>query len=104
MKFNMIVDHGMPLIALLCDYSMNCQVITSRHFIPLLQISLFYLFTNMVYSVAGYPPYPNMDWKSFEGIILPVSMCLTTIGVFKALEYLNYKKLMSTNRKNSVIL
>jgi hypothetical protein len=58
----------------------------------------------MVYSVSGYPPYPSMDWKSFEGIILPVGISFTTIIVFFLLEFINYKKLMKANKKNSIIL
>ena len=58
----------------------------------------------MLYSVSGHPPYPEMDWKSIDGIIYPVVISLVTILIFYVLEFVNYKKLMKYNKKNSVIL
>lgn len=71
-----ILDHSIPLIALMIDFSYNCIPFVYRHFQITLVLTLVYTVFNIIYSIKVEPIYPIADFKSpltflypFGGII-----------------------------------
>lgn len=87
------MDHFVPLLALLIDYTMNCQPIIRRHFLIVIIIAFIYILVLMGYSISGFPPYPNMNWDSWRGTLIPILILALTIVLFFLLEVITKKKL-----------
>ena len=92
-KLNLIIDHFVPLLALLTDYCMNCQPIIRRHFLVVIIIAFIYILVLMGFSISGYPPYPNMNWDSWRGTLIPILILFLTIVLFFLLEVITKRKL-----------
>lgn len=89
----MILDHTLPLLALLVDYGMNCQPFIRRHFLVCLFMAFCYNIVLLAYSLANDSPYPWIDWSSFRGTLEPILSVILTIVLFWLTEYITKRKL-----------
>lgn len=92
-KVDLIMNHSVPLVAMLTDYSMNCQPFLKRHFLIAVLFLGAYLSVLMTYSINGNNPYSNIDWDSFKGTLIPIMMVFASFALFFLLEAVNRCKL-----------
>lgn len=68
------LDHLIPIIVLMIDFSFNCIPFIWRHFWVSMVVCIIYSIFNMVYTLKVSPIYPVIDYSSTLGIIVPISI------------------------------
>lgn len=88
-----IVDHYVPLIILIVDYVISNPVFVLRHVIFSFTYGLMFMFVNMIVSLADKPTYATMDWKSAQGILIPLALLLAFPLIHVVLYYVTRYRL-----------
>ena len=87
--FANLFDHGIPIIALWIDWSLNRIYVEWNQLYPNLLVFVFYGLINITYSKAkGKPVYPPLSWDSFGSWALGFACIPLAFGFYTALYYL----------------
>lgn len=92
-KTNLIMDHTIPIIALVLEYFLANPVFIKRHIYAILSIILIYLPVYMYFIFTGNPPYPQIDLKSATNFFYTLLFGLSIIFLFLLLEMCTKLKL-----------
>jgi len=92
-KAMMIMDHSVPLVALLTEFFMSNQPFVKRHIWVSGFVGVLYGLVNFVATVSGYPPYSIVSYDSFWGVILSLCNGLFFFLIAFALVWLSKRKL-----------
>ena len=90
---NLWMDNTIPLIALLAEFLISNQPIVQRHFFLQLMVMASYVFVNIAYTLAGYPPYKENEWHTVGGFFTCIGMFAFGILVFFIMARINLYKL-----------
>ena len=99
-----IVDHYLPLIILVTDYIISNPVFVLRHVIFSFGYGLLFMFVNLIVSLAGTPTYATMDWRSVQGVLIPLALVLAFPLIHVILYYVTRFRLQRDPFKNQTIL
>lgn len=96
------MDHSLPLVVLLIDFSINCVPIIWRHFFISFAVGLVYMLMNMIYSVDVKPVYPVLTWQGPLGVILPILIMAVTFGIHLLTQKCNKFKLKKYKKASAL--
>jgi hypothetical protein len=92
-KTNLIMDHTIPIIALLLDYFLANPVFIKRHIYAVLIIIIIYLPIYMYFIFTGNPPYPQIDLNSAKNFFYTLLFGLSILCLFLFIEMCTKLKL-----------
>lgn len=88
-----ILDHSIPLIVLMIDFSYNCIPFLWRHFLCTLGVAIGYAIFNIIYSLHIDLIYPILDYRTPFGALFPALGLLWTFLMYYMLVFFSQKKL-----------
>lgn len=93
-----VLDHSVPLIVLMIDFSYNCIPFLWRHFLVTLTVALVYVIFNMSWTLSVDSIYPMIDYSSALGIVLPILCIIWTVLMYYLLVFISERKLKRSNK------
>ena len=97
-----MLDHTVPLLVLMIDFSYNCVPFTGRHFLITLSCGSLYALFNISYTLKIDPVYPSVDFTKFYHYLYPLGALLWSVMLFYCIVYFSKVKLKRS--KKSVAL
>jgi hypothetical protein len=99
-KTNLIMDHIVPITALIFDYFLSNPIFIRRHIYAIVLIIFVYLPIYMYFIISGNPPYPNLDLYSVKNLFFNVLIGFSIAGLFLLIEICTKLKLEKCGMKN----
>lgn len=98
-----VLDHSLPLIVLMIDFTYNCIPFIGRHFKVTFFIILIYAIFNVSYSIAVEPIYPVADFDKAISFVYPVGGIIWCVLMFYFIMYINRIKLKRSNKNIALV-
>lgn len=98
-----VLDHSVPLIVLMIDFSYNCIPFVWRHFLITLAVAIVYMIFNVVYSIVVDAIYPMVDYSSALGILFPLLGLLWTLLMYYTVIHVSKHKLKKSNKNIALV-
>lgn len=97
-----VLDHTVPLVVLMIDFTFNCIPFTTRHFLVTITTGLLYAVFNISYTLKVETIYPGMDFSKFYHYFYMLGGFLWSIMTFFCIVY--FSKVKLRRAKKSVAL
>jgi len=87
------MDHIIPQLALLIEFTLNMQPIIRRHFIIMCLIIFAWIMVTIYACVMDSPPYPWLEFNSIGDSTIPIMVLASAIILFYLTELVSKQKL-----------
>ena len=92
-KVILYMDHIIPQLALLIEFTLNMQPIIRRHFIIMCLIIFAWIMVTIYACVMDSPPYPWLEFNSIGDSTIPIMVLASAIILFYLTELVSKQKL-----------
>ena len=98
-----VMDHTIPLIVLMIDFSFNCIPFVFRHFQVTLILAIVYSVFNVIYSIKVEPIYPIADFNSPLAFLYPIGGLVWCILMYLFILHSSKVKLRKSNKNFALV-
>ena len=98
-----VLDHTIPIVVLMIDFSFNCVPFIPRHFLITISLGILYALFNITYTLKVEPIYPSIDYREFKHYLYPVLSLAGSILLFYGVMFLSRWKLRRSKKSAPLI-
>lgn len=98
-----VLDHTVPLIVLLIEFSYNCIPFLWRHFLLTLAITIIYAIFNIIYSLSVKSIYAMIDFTQVTDYLIAFATIIWTVAMYYLAVKLSQRKLKNSEKNLALV-
>ena len=98
-----VLDHTVPLVVLLIEFSYNCIPFLWRHFLLTLAVVVIYAVFNIIYTLSVHQIYPMIDFTQATDYLITLATIVWTVAMYYLAVKLSQRKLKNSEKNLALV-